>query len=362
MTDTLAGSAAATLSASDGLWERMLDAAPDAMLAVDAGGVMLLANAQAERMFGYLRSELVGESVEMLVPQRFRGGHRARRGRFLAAPRPRAMGSGSPLFAVARDGREFPVEITLSSVETKQGRLAIAAIRDLSERAHAEREAAEGAPVGILTLAPDGTGRYVNPRWSELAGVDRDGCLAAGWWLTVHPEDLARVRAAWREMLAGARLAIEFRFVHASGNIVSVVGAGGPGEAGGDDLVVSLTDVTGLREAERRDRETSEWRDDDSSETGLRALLDHAPMAISLRDAHGRFVLANERAARLIGRPVSEVVGRTPAELWSDPAVLATIDAAEHEAVAAGRADERSRRKPRASDGRSATISSPAIR
>jgi two-component system, sensor histidine kinase len=117
-----------------------LDAAPDALIIVDRGGTVRFANRQASTLFGHEHERLIGLSVEQLLPERFRGRHLTYRESYLAAPRLRPMGAGMTLFARHRDGREFPVEISLSPVNTAQGLLVAAAVRDVTERKRFEAE------------------------------------------------------------------------------------------------------------------------------------------------------------------------------------------------------------------------------
>ncbi len=118
----------------------LLEAAPDAMVCVIAGGRIAMVNAQAERLFGYSRGELVGQPVEVLVPEAVRGLHERHRAGYLANPVPRPMGAGLELAARRKDGRVFPAEIALSAVETGDGTLIIAAVRDITERLETQRE------------------------------------------------------------------------------------------------------------------------------------------------------------------------------------------------------------------------------
>ncbi len=98
-----------------------LDAAPDAMVIVDALGKIAFSNIEAEALFGYSRAELVGKPVEILLPERLRARHDSHVLRYFVAPRRRPMGPGLELFARRRDGTEFPVEISLSPVSTERG-------------------------------------------------------------------------------------------------------------------------------------------------------------------------------------------------------------------------------------------------
>jgi two-component system, NarL family, sensor histidine kinase DevS len=119
---------------SQTLEREFLEFAPDAVIGVDEAGEIKLANSRTQAVFGYTRDELIGESVEKLVPEGVRPAHVAHRDRYFEAPRTRPMGVGLDLHARRKDGSEFPCEVSLSAVATDQGMMALAAIRDITDR------------------------------------------------------------------------------------------------------------------------------------------------------------------------------------------------------------------------------------
>jgi len=118
----------------------ILEAVPDAVIAVNRQGVIIQANSQTKSLFDYTRDELIGQKIEMLVPERQRPDHDRHRDQFHAKPKIRRMGSGLDLYGRRRDGSEFPVEISLSPVETADGTMVLSVIRDISDRKHIEEE------------------------------------------------------------------------------------------------------------------------------------------------------------------------------------------------------------------------------
>ena len=127
-------------SKADQKFKALLESAPDAIIIVRCDGSIMLVNSQAEKIFGYQREELLGKDIEILVPERFRGKHPGHRTDFFKNPRAQRMGAGLELAGKRKDGKEFPLEISLSPLETDEGILAMAAIRDTTDRKRVERE------------------------------------------------------------------------------------------------------------------------------------------------------------------------------------------------------------------------------
>lgn len=122
-------------------YRQILETAPDAMVVVDAARRILFANAQTERMFAYRRDELLGQPLELLLPERFRKSHQGQVGHYFAHPMARPMASGLELYGARSDGSEFAVEVSLSPFAGEDGVTVCAAIRDVTERKRFEAAA-----------------------------------------------------------------------------------------------------------------------------------------------------------------------------------------------------------------------------
>ena len=134
-----------TADVADTKFRALLESAPDSIVIVDRRGRIAIVNQQVEQMFGYRRDELVGQPIEILIPDRFREQHVGDRSRYVAHPRTRPMGAGLQLFARRKDGTEFPVEIRLSPLEEPDGMLVTSIVRDVSDRKRAEEQLRQAA-------------------------------------------------------------------------------------------------------------------------------------------------------------------------------------------------------------------------
>jgi PAS domain S-box-containing protein len=158
-------------------FKALLESAPDAMVIVRNDGKIHMVNAQTERLFLYNREEILDQSVEMLIPQRYHGHHPHHRSNFFADPRVRSMGIGLELYGKRKDETEFPLEISLSPLETEEGTLALAAIRDITERKKSEEKfkgLLESAPDAMVIVGQDGKIQMVNAQIHNIFQFERN--------------------------------------------------------------------------------------------------------------------------------------------------------------------------------------------
>jgi PAS domain S-box-containing protein len=182
-------------------FQAAVESAPNAMVMINDKGQIVLINAQGEKLFGYAREELLGKSIELLVPERFRGAHPNYRKDFFHEPRSRAMGAGRDLFGRCKDGSEIPVEIGLNPIQTDEGKFVLAAIVDISERKRAEerfRVAVEAAPNAMVMINPEGSIILVNAQTEKLFGYSREELLGTTIEMLV-PERFRQQHPAYRK-------------------------------------------------------------------------------------------------------------------------------------------------------------------
>ena len=192
------------------LFRRVIEAAPNAMLMIDAAGRIVLVNTQAEKVFGYGRAELLGELIEKLIPDRFRSHHPEMRQGYQEHPTAREMGAGRELFGRHKDGSEVAVEIGLNPIEMPEGRFVLASIIDITDRKRAERESTlqqeELAHLSRISILGELAGALAHELNQPLAAILGNAQVGRGI-LAIEPPDLAEMAAILDDIADDAKRA-----------------------------------------------------------------------------------------------------------------------------------------------------------
>jgi PAS domain S-box-containing protein len=286
----------------------LLEAAPDAMVGVDADGRIILVNTQAERLFGYGRDELVGRPVEILVPRDTRERHPDHRVRYYGDPRPRPMGGGMELAARRKDGSEFPAEIALSAIETEEGLLVSASIRDVTER----RRAAEvrnllasivrSSHDAIVSKTLDGIVTSWNPGAERLYGYTAGEMIGSAGDVLFPAETRRAEDEMLRRIARGERVEqVQATRLRKDGSRVTVSLTLSPIADAAGEIVGAASVSRDMSEQQR-------------AEARFHGLLEAAPDAIVGVSPDGRIALVNAQAERLFGYARDELIGQ-PVEI-----------------------------------------------
>jgi PAS domain S-box-containing protein len=287
----------------------LLEAMPDALVGVDRAGVICLVNRQAEALFGYDRAALVGQLVETLVPESFRMAHQAQREVYLADPKTRSMGTDPQFIGVRRDGTEFPVDISLSQVQTGEGLLVIAAVRDMTARNKAEEDRRQsdrllaamhfsGDPIISSTL--DGTITSWNPAAERLFGYTSEEIIGQPGILLSPKDRVDETGAVMARVRAGEVVDNHESFrVRKDGTVfpVSVTVAPNRNEAG---AVIGTTATP---------RDVTEQRRAFEAARHMAAIVENSDDAIIGKTLDGVITSWNPAAQRMYGYTGAEMIG-----------------------------------------------------
>ena len=311
----------------------VLEMVPDVLMMTDVKGNIVLVNQQADRMFGYPPGQLIGQPVEILVPEAVRDVHRTHREHYQASPQTRTMGAGRTVTGRRQDGTEFPIQASLGHIKTAEGSFAVALLRDLSQERmqQAERERLnheirlllDSTIGGLYGLDVHGRCTFINRAGANLLGYQPDELLGRNMHELIYhshrdgspyPLDESPV---FRACQAGEGYQIDGEVLWRRD------GTAFPAEIAARPIyeadvikgaVVTFADITEHRQAEEEIKSRASWQ---------KAVLDYAGYAIIATTPDGVIQTFNCAAERMLGYRAEEVIGKATPAVIHDPQEVA---------------------------------------
>ncbi len=313
------------LKETDTLKRCVFDAAPDAMLISNEQGVICQANKQAESLFGYQASEIIGQSIAFLMPERFRSMHNTRYFRFSDNDSAKLLSSAIHQLILPKDGNEFDVEISLNLFQTEQGRYIASAWRNITKTTKIEDQLRQSearfkrmcntSPSLMWMTDAEGKSVFINQTWLDFTGLElQDAMIPKGWLKVIHPDDKKKVLSTYYEDIGQNKsITKEYRLRHNSGDWRWILDKGMPiyNENGiFDGYIGSASDITEHKLVEEQLH---------ASATRIQAVLNTVVDGIITIQQGGIIDSINPAAERIFGYASSEVIGQNINMLMPEP-------------------------------------------
>ncbi|MDD5461547.1 MAG: PAS domain S-box protein [Methylococcales bacterium] len=302
-------------------FRQAVESAPNAIVIVNESGTIEIVNSQAEVCFGYSRNELIGQPVEILVPERFRNAHVGYRQAYLAAPVSRAMGAGRELYGLRKDGTEFPVEIGLSLIDNYEEAIILSSIVDITERKKAEsalkeseerfRQMAEMTGEWLWEQDPYGYYIYSSTAVNQILGFSQEEVIGKHYTLFLTPQDQAEQQVYSTSHQPFYGLVNHHR--HKDGHAVLTESTGLP-------IINAEGKLIKWRGVDRDITARKHFQDAlVESEQRTRLIIESSLSAIVIMDSYGLITDWNHQAEKIFGWPRNEAIGQSLADLIIPP-------------------------------------------
>ena len=317
---------------SEEMFRSLVEGAPEAIIISNAKGLITLVNAETERVFQYGRDELIGQPIEILVPEALRNRHQKMRADYANEPRMRRGGGMPEISGRRKDGTVFFADIQLSYVNARDGLLVLSFVEDVTERKRGEealresearyRLLAETVNDVVARVSPGGDFYYMSPSARNVLGYEPEELVGRNRSEFIHPEDAEAVRQAEAEALrTGIVKPVSYRFRHKDGHYVwlEIPRRAIPSQKAPEGLeyIASARDITDRKRAEDALRE---------SETRYRMLADHITDLIVRVDTQGKFEYVSPSCYAMLGYKPDELEGKSGIGLIHPDVLTRVVD------------------------------------
>ncbi|KMY67334.1 hypothetical protein AAU61_10830 [Desulfocarbo indianensis] len=327
---------------SEARMRAIIDNTVDAIITIDAQGVVQSFNKGAEKLFDYSAEEVIGQKINMLQPPEVAEKHDQYLKHYLETGEAHIIGTGREERGRRKDGSTFPMYLAVSEVRLDDSLLFTGIIRDTTKLRTAEdslkesqalyKSLAEAAPVGIFNIDAQGRYTYVNEQWSKIAGLGENQALGSDWIQSIHSRDREAIAEQWKQTAGGgAPFEAEYRFEQPGGKVVWVYGravARKDAQGAPSGYVGTITDISKLKDLELSLSESIQR---------FQATFDQAAVGIAHVGPDGTWLRVNNKLCQIVGYTREELLGKTfqdithPDDLQTDLSLLDKVIAGELE-------------------------------